>query len=706
METARGEQFRNMKKRIGLICAVLFIFSMVLAACGQGGETSAVGTMKEAFELDNHALSGEGAVTRFIGEPFYDGKIENDGDAYAAVISVIERLGGDESTELVLKAVQPTEDDITYYMFAQVADMVEVYGSSIKLIVNKDKEAIGLVSTIVPKLKINSGQDWEVTEAEAEEIVKQHIVDEAGMEVIPGITESAVVRANEESVIYVYSWVVYTNNNDLENHAPYIAHYVAADGEYLYSIPVSSPGNEEALSGSVAAFAFDSEQIEPGEWTGTVTKHDGTEEELTVPVMIDKTTGETILGDTERKILCADYADFKYKKTLSPLTSKDNSFTNNELLIYRAFIDVYDLYTETGWTGPDGQGTPCLLLMDMVEENGEVIHNACYSGLAQGFRTFCFNREDPDGECYDIIAHEFTHCLTETAMKNTIYENDCGAINESMSDILGNIIEAILGKTEDKTWLIQENGNEPLRCMSDPNQFSQPAFVWDRYYVPPAAVAGDFNDQGGVHINSSLLSAVGYAVNEAGMPLEDQMYYWMNVSFAMTPKTDYMLMADLLPWCMELFGYSDYLDALNKAIEKTGIKDLSVPEKSPDGTGLICMEFPESIDPAEAPCSVDFYEVTKDASPRRTWPDANNNIVLATLDEGDYIIVVTFYNENGEETNAAVANAEGWKILNTEEKNDFITKAAVEGVTTDFIATVNAGYVLEVETETLAAAVK
>ena len=242
--------------------------------------------------------------------------------------------------------------------------------------------------------------------------------------------------------------------------------------------------------------------------------------------------------------------------------------------------------------------------------------------------------------------------------------------------------------------------------MSDPNQFSQPAFVWDRYYVPPAAVAGDFNDQGGVHINSSLLSAVGYAVNEAGMPLEDQMYYWMNVSFAMTPKTDYMLMADLLPRCMELCGYSDYLDALNKAIEKTGIKDLSVPEKSPDGTGLICMEFPESIDPAEAPCSVDFYEVTKDASPRRTWPDANNNIVLATLDEGDYIIVVTFYNENGEETNAAVANAEGWKILNTEEKNYFITKAAVEGVTTDFIATVNAGYVLEVETETLAAAVK
>ncbi|MBR3245949.1 MAG: M4 family metallopeptidase [Parasporobacterium sp.] len=693
---------RSLKKVTVSVIAILLLLSMVLTACGEQKPASeSVGKTLKEIKLDQDAFTGKGSVTKFIGEPFYDGKIQTDEDAYEAVSSVLEEIGGDESTQLQLKSSQPTEDGITYYIFSQVADLIDVYGSAVKLIVNKDQEAIGLVSTIVPNLTVEKDQNWEISAAEAEEIVKKKVESEAGMNVVPGITEEAVVPISPGAKYYGYCWVVYTNNPNPDTHAPYFAHYVAIDGSYLYNVSVSGPGNKEALSGATASFAFDSSEYEPSEWKGTVTKHDGTQEELTVPVLIDKTNGETILGDAKRKVLCADYADFNYNNTLTPRASKDNAFAGNELLIYKAFLDVYDMYDEVGWSGPDGEGTPALLEMDMVDQDGEVIQNAYYSGSAQGFKTFLFNRLDPDGECYDIIAHEFSHCLTETAMTYSLYENEQGAINEGMSDIFGNIIEAYLDKTEDETWLIQENGNKPIRSMSDPNKFQQPAFVWDRFYVPPAATCSGINDNGGVHTDSSLLNIIAYALNEAGMPLEDQLYYWMNVAFSMTPKTDFAQMAELLPWCMNLLGYTDYLDVLNNAINETGITDRHFPEKIPEGTGMIYMEFPDTVDFAKYPCSVLFYNLENNLEYEETWPDANNGIVLSTLNTGNYLIEFLFYDENEDPASSAIATANGWKLLNLDERKAFFENVSSEGAAPEYYATVGEGDIIEVETETL-----
>lgn len=39
-------------------------------------------------------------------------------------------------------------------------------------------------------------------------------------------------------------------------------------------------------------------------------------------------------------------------------------------------------------------------------------------------------------------------------MTSLIYQNETGAINEAMSDIMGNIAEMLLGATDDTTWLM------------------------------------------------------------------------------------------------------------------------------------------------------------------------------------------------------------------------------------------------------------
>ena len=224
-----------------------------------------------------------------------------------------------------------------------------------------------------------------------------------------------------------------------------------------------------------------------------------------------------------------------------------------------------------------GEGTPTLLLMDWVDDEGEPVANACYSGRRHGYQTFQFNRNDPDGECTDIIAHEFTHCVTSTLMNYNLYYNDYGAINEAMSDICGNLVEDLLGDTEDDTWLIGEGGDEILRSMSDPHLCQQPAYVWDIYYLPPAERMTESNDNGGVHRNSSLLNMVAWRLKEAGIAPDDHMYFWMNAALAMTPRTDFAQLTELLPWCLDAAKLSEYQEPIKAAIEEVGIVAAALP---------------------------------------------------------------------------------------------------------------------------------
>ncbi|MBQ9000726.1 MAG: M4 family metallopeptidase, partial [Eggerthellaceae bacterium] len=318
---------------------------------------------------------------------------------------------------------------------------------------------------------------------------------QASAEIVPDATRQTLIALSDESQALRYAWVVHTDNYLPDFDAGYLAHYVSADGEYLYAIPVSEPGDDESLAGEAAAFPFD--KLEKSTWSGTVTKHDGTTVEVSVPTLVDPDTGDVFLADGERKILCTDFADYTYNDTISPRVQTDGRFADNEILIYDSFIKVWDCYKETGWTGPDGDGTPSLLKMDMADKDGNVIRNACYTGRNAGFQTFAFNREDADGECVDIIGHEFTHCVTSALMTSTIYMNDSGAINEGMSDILGNLIEMEVAYDQDGAWLIGENEGIPLRSMKDPHDRHQPEFTWDAYYGPAVAEGSDAHDNGG-----------------------------------------------------------------------------------------------------------------------------------------------------------------------------------------------------------------
>ena len=640
--------------------------------------------------------SGDGTVETFIGEPFYEGVIGNEEDALKAIESVYDRIGADESTQLKF-AQKSSSETGDYYIFNQVIGDVPVLGTMVKLIADENGKVKGLVSSIAPEIPGAPQNGWKTSSDDAEKIVGYYFKEKAPETVEGASQQYFLPMPNGEQSGY-YVWAVYTENTNPKNDTAYMVHYVTEGGEYLYSEPSFGTGGLGLIGGLLPSFDFSSMQEDT--WTGTVTHFNGTEEEITVPVMVDPADGTVILGDKQRQILCADAAKWNFYSNLSVRTSAEEDFDSQEVLTYYNFIRIWDFYDSIGWHGPDGLGTPSLLLMDLVDATGEPIPNAYYAGEKDGgYQVFAFN-QDMFGDCVDVTAHEFTHCVTMSTMMGSLYENEYGAINESLSDIQGNIIEISVDGVTDGAWLMGENCGAVTRSMSEPNLYEQPGYVWDRYYVPMAGIVTDLNDYGGVHRNSSLLNIISYRLEEAGMPLQDQFLYWLSVTRALLPRTDFAQLAQLLPWCMGEAGYSQYVDAVTQAVKEADYVHTGMPEKVPEGCGMVTFEYqaPEGYEYYNAVLAMQEVDTGKYTD---TWPERATNQVVCIVPEGRYLTALalqeleSYYAGEETETTLLIATDDGWKVLEGQISREEADAYAIE---------IKDGDVVELEIDSLESA--
>jgi Zn-dependent metalloprotease len=196
----------------------------------------------------------------------------------------------------------------------------------------------------------------------------------------------------------------------------------------------------------------------------------------------------------------------------------------------------------------DGLGTTYKLLDDAYDRDsiddeglrllatvhfGRKYNNAFWNGTQMVFG-------DGDGELFnrftiavDIIGHELAHGVTEDEA-GLIYLNQPGALNESMSDVVGSLVkQRLLGQTADQAdWLIGAGlftsaiQGVALRSMKDPGTaYDDPVIGKDPQPAKMSDYVNTTRDNGGVHINSGIpnkafyLTAVnlgGYAWDRAG----------------------------------------------------------------------------------------------------------------------------------------------------------------------------------------------
>jgi Zn-dependent metalloprotease len=113
----------------------------------------------------------------------------------------------------------------------------------------------------------------------------------------------------------------------------------------------------------------------------------------------------------------------------------------------------------------------------------------------------------------DIIAHEFTHAVTGTG-PGLQYLNESGALNESFSDIFGEMVENYAAGPND--WLGGDDRDDgAARSFIDPNAFGDPdTYLGTNYYTGAS-------DYGGVHTNSSVQNHWFYLLSEGGTGTND-----------------------------------------------------------------------------------------------------------------------------------------------------------------------------------------
>jgi Zn-dependent metalloprotease len=113
----------------------------------------------------------------------------------------------------------------------------------------------------------------------------------------------------------------------------------------------------------------------------------------------------------------------------------------------------------------------------------------------------------------DVAAHELTHAVTQFTA-NLIYLNQSGALNESYSDIFGEVVDldyALGNDAGDQDYLMGEDlPIGAIRDMANPPAFGDPDKVSDYRCKDPD------DDNGGVHTNSGIPNKAAYLMAEGG----------------------------------------------------------------------------------------------------------------------------------------------------------------------------------------------
>jgi Zn-dependent metalloprotease len=183
-----------------------------------------------------------------------------------------------------------------------------------------------------------------------------------------------------------------------------------------------------------------------------------------------------------------------------------------------------------GRTGIDGSGGPgyytsadgVTKLISSKVHYGSNYNNAFWNG---SYMTY----GDGDGTTFsplvslDICGHEMTHGVTERTA-NLTYSGESGALNESMSDVFGAMVEIYArgGTVTSDTWKIGEQTYTPgtsgdaLRYMDNPHAKSGGGYTADddpdHYSERYTGTA----DNGGVHINSGIGNKAFYLAVAGG----------------------------------------------------------------------------------------------------------------------------------------------------------------------------------------------
>ena len=222
----------------------------------------------------------------------------------------------------------------------------------------------------------------------------------------------------------------------------------------------------------------------------------------------------------------------------------DNDWTDTPIVDAHAYVGwTYDYYFKRhGRRGLDNRDRPIVTIANPVTQQAavtlppELLFNFAVNafwcddcgpgavgvmffgnGIPSNF-TLGGQNVGPLAASLDIVAHELTHGVTSSS-SNLIYMNESGALNESFSDVMGTAVEFFFqplgGGIGQADYLLGEDtfrspggGVNGTRSLVNPAAYGYPDHYSIRFTGP--------EDNGGVHINSSIVNHAFYLAIEGG----------------------------------------------------------------------------------------------------------------------------------------------------------------------------------------------
>ncbi len=417
----------------------------------------------------------------YISGSFSDFVVESPEEAILALYG-IKSLTGINSPKEELRWLSTTKDNYgTSFRYEQIYNNVPVYGMNIVITVDSTGKTSSLYSSFSADINIDT---------------------------VPTISEKDVTdflmsqgySSIEENRLYVYM-------DDFEPKLVWGVNAIYEDNLYMVLVDAHNGGVVFTNLLSISEFAV-------GETSASGTSSLGSNENFSVAYFkLGKTTYYT-LRDVNRQISVYDATGINNTSSLpgTLISNTTNTWTGGEVSALTNVAKSYDFYYNNyGRKGMDGNNSPISVSINYGQANSFSLGNSWGLVFGQG-GTYIYGGE----AALDTVGHEYTHSVVRSVTSLGSYYKDApGAINEGYADIFGYFIE----NDNDPDWRHREDNTVSglgIRNMSNPAAFNQPSKIGDSNYYD-FTIAGNTRDNGGVHVNNTIVSHACYLMWRNGI---------------------------------------------------------------------------------------------------------------------------------------------------------------------------------------------
>ncbi len=235
--------------------------------------------------------------------------------------------------------------------------------------------------------------------------------------------------------------------------------------------------------------------------------------------------------------------------------------------------ECYEYFKNThGRNSINGQGGDIVSFINVADEYGNDFDNAFWNGQYM-FYGNGKNAFYPLAGALDVAGHEMCHGVIQSTA-NLEYQGESGAINESMADVFGVMIDR-------DDWDLGEDivqpgvyPNDALRSMSDPHNGAntgdygggwQPSNTNEQYTGSA--------DNGGVHINSGIPNNAFYRIAIATSKEKAEAIYYKALTSYLTRSSQFIDLRLAVISAAQNLGYNGDLNAIATAFNQVGILD-------------------------------------------------------------------------------------------------------------------------------------